>query len=128
MRAASMAAGGLELAKWRAAQLWRRHAHLQSPGGARFRFPGITELGSVWLPLPHLLMLPLVSGLPRGGPMELQHDSPSCGLPGCLVGIYRLARRWLNSHGSAGIAFLALNPNLLYLQTTAMTEPLFCAR
>jgi len=34
------------------------------------------------------------------------------------VGIYRLARRWLEpATGSAGMAFLALNPNLLYLQT-----------
>jgi hypothetical protein len=42
------------------------------------------------------------------------------------VGIYRLSRRWLTPAASAlALAFFALNPNLLYLQTTAMTEPLF---
>jgi hypothetical protein len=42
------------------------------------------------------------------------------------AGIYRLARCWLRPTPSAlALAFFALNPNLLYLQTTAMTEPLF---
>jgi hypothetical protein len=42
------------------------------------------------------------------------------------AGIYRLARQWLRPAPSAlALAFFALNPNLLYLQTTAMTEPLF---
>jgi hypothetical protein len=42
------------------------------------------------------------------------------------VGIYRLSRHWLSPTASAlALAFFALNPNLLYLQTTAMTEPLF---
>jgi hypothetical protein len=42
------------------------------------------------------------------------------------AGIYRLARYWLRPAPSAlALAFFALNPNLLYLQTTAMTEPLF---
>ena len=42
------------------------------------------------------------------------------------MGIYRLARHWLAPTASAlALAFFALNPNLLYLQTTAMTEPLF---
>jgi hypothetical protein len=42
------------------------------------------------------------------------------------AGVYRLARHWLAPASSAlALAFFALNPNLLYLQTTAMTEPLF---
>ena len=42
------------------------------------------------------------------------------------AGLYRLARRWLDARAAAlALAFFALNPNLLYLQTTAMTEPLF---
>ena len=46
-------------------------------------------------------------------------------LAGC-AGIYRLARHWLAPPRPAlALAFFALNPNLLYLQTTAMTEPLF---
>jgi hypothetical protein len=46
-------------------------------------------------------------------------------LAGC-VGLYKIARRWLDPPAAAlALAFFALNPNLLYLQTTAMTEPLF---
>ena len=53
-------------------------------------------------------------------------DSVGAGLSGRLRGIYRLARHWLRPTPSAlALAFFALNPNLLYLQTTAMTEPLF---
>jgi hypothetical protein len=46
---------------------------------------------------------------------------------GC-AGIYRLARIWLSIPASTvALAFYALNPGLLYLATTAMTEPLFLA-
>jgi hypothetical protein len=90
------------------------------------RLPRLTELGSVWLPLPHVLMLPFVqvyswwaNGIAGAIPSALAY------LAAC-VGIYRLARRWLQPAPSAlTLAFFALNPNLLYLQTTAMTEPLF---
>jgi hypothetical protein len=88
--------------------------------------PRLTELGSVWLPLPHLLLIPFVqiyswwaNGLAGVIPSALAY------LAAC-VGIYRLARCWLRPTPSAlALAFFALNPNLLYLQTTAMTEPLF---
>ncbi|UWZ84235.1 ArnT family glycosyltransferase [Occallatibacter riparius] len=88
--------------------------------------PGLTQLGSVWLPLPHLLMIPFVACFDwwRNGLAGL--------IPSSLVwlascwGIYKLARRWLRPAPAAiALAFFALNPNLLYLQTTAMTEPLF---
>jgi hypothetical protein len=90
------------------------------------RFHSLAELGSVWLPLPHILMLPFVqvyawwaNGIAGTVPSSLAY------LAAC-VGIYRLARRWLEPAAAAlALAFLALNPNLLYLQTTAMTEPLF---
>ena len=88
--------------------------------------PRLTELGSVWLPLPHLLLIPFVqvygwwaSGFAGVIPSALAW------LASC-AGIYRLARHWLPPASSAlALAFFALNPNLLYLQTTAMTEPLF---
>jgi hypothetical protein len=92
------------------------------------RNPGFRQLGSVWLPLPHLLILPFVqrmawwqSGLAGAIP------SIGCYIFGC-VGIYRLARLWLGA-GAASIAaaFYGLNPGLVYMQTTAMTEPLFLA-
>jgi hypothetical protein len=90
------------------------------------RLPRLTELGSVWLPLPHILMLPFVqvyswwaNGIAGLIPSALAY------LAAC-AGVYRLARRWLPPTPSAlALAFFALNPNLLYLQTTAMTEPLF---
>ena len=89
-------------------------------------FPGPSQLGSVWLPLPHLLMIPFVAvyawwanGLAGLIPSGLAW------LASCY-GMYRLARRWLPSAPAAIVlAFFALNPNLLYMQTTAMTEPLF---
>jgi hypothetical protein len=88
--------------------------------------PGFTQLGSVWLPLPHLLMIPFVqvyawwaNGVAGLIPSALAY------MAGC-AGIYRLARRWLSPPAAAlALAFFALNPNMLYLQTTAMTEPLF---
>src|SRR5271155_3522064 len=90
--------------------------------------PGFRQLGSVWLPFPHLLMMPFVlrmewwqSGLAGAIP------SIGCYILGC-VGMYRLARLWLRPGPSAiAVTFYGLNPALLYMQTTAMTEPLFLA-
>jgi hypothetical protein len=90
------------------------------------RTPRFSQLGSVWLPLPHILLIPFVqnydwwaSGLAGVIPSALAYIA-SC------VGIYRLARRWLSPAAAAlALVFFALNPNLLYLETTAMTEPLF---
>ncbi len=90
------------------------------------RFHSIGEFGSVWLPLPHILMLPFVQvyawwadGIAGLIPSALAY------LASC-VGLYRIARCWLEPAAAAlALAFFALNPNLLYLQTTAMTEPLF---
>jgi len=45
-----------------------------------------------------------------------------------VAGLFRLARQLLTPRWAiAATAFYALNPNLLYLATTAMTEPLFLA-
>ena len=90
------------------------------------RTPRLSQLGSVWLPLPHILLLPFVqnyfwwaSGLAAIIPSSLSYIA-SC------FGLYRLARNWLDPAPAAiALVFFALNPNLLYLQTTAMTEPLF---
>jgi hypothetical protein len=88
--------------------------------------PRLSQLGSVWLPLPHILLLPFVqvyswwaNGIAGIVPSALAY------LAAC-AGIYRLARRWLEPAAAALVlAFFAINPNLLYLETTAMTEPLF---
>ncbi len=92
------------------------------------RNPGLSQLGGVWLPLPHLLILPFVQK------MEWWQNGLAGAWPSLLcfiasaVGIYRLARRMMTPRWAlAATAFYALNPNLLYLSTTAMTEPLFLA-
>jgi Dolichyl-phosphate-mannose-protein mannosyltransferase len=90
--------------------------------------PGFRQLGSVWLPLPHLLLLPFVqkmtwwqTGLAGAWP------SMACYVLGC-AGLYRLARMWLPASAAVLAAMIyGLNPGLLYMQTTAMTEPLFLA-
>ena len=88
--------------------------------------PGITQLGSVWLPLPHLILVPflLVDSWWRSGFAPV-FPSAGCYLLACF-GLYRLARKWLSPAASTiALAIFAANPNLLYMQTTAMTEPLF---
>ena len=92
------------------------------------RNPGLVQLGGVWLPLPHLLMLPFVQKL-EWWQNGLAGAWPSliCYIAG-VAGLYRLARYLLTPRWAvAATAFYALNPNLLYLATTAMTEPLFLA-
>jgi hypothetical protein len=92
------------------------------------RNPGLSQLGGVWLPLPHLLILPFVQK------MEWWHNGLAGAWPSLLcfiasvVGIFRLARRMMTPQWAFAAAFFyALNPNLLYLSTTAMTEPIFLA-
>jgi hypothetical protein len=88
--------------------------------------PRFTQLGSVWLPLPHILLIPFVQiyswwadGFAGVIPSAVAY------LAAC-AGLYRLARRWLPWPGAVlTLGFFATNLNLLYLQTTAMTEPLF---
>lgn len=90
--------------------------------------PGFSQLGSVWLPLPHLLLLPFVqrtdwwqSGLAGAIPSMASYVM-------ACAGIYRLARRWMRPLLALLVfAAFALNPGLLYMSVTAMTEPLFLA-
>lgn len=90
--------------------------------------PGFRQLGSVWLPLSHLMLVPFVqkmswwqSGLAGAWP------SMACYVLAC-VALYWLARCWMPPSTSVLVlAFFALNPGLLYFATTAMTEPLFLA-
>ena len=92
------------------------------------RYPGLAQLGGVWLPLPHLLMLPFI------GRMEWWQNGMAGAWPSLasfvlsVLGFYRLARRMMPPLWALGAtAFFALNPNLLYSATTALTEPLFLA-
>jgi hypothetical protein len=99
--------------------------------------PGLLQLGTVWLPLPHLLMLPflLSDEMWRGG---AGGSIPSMAAYAFSVtGIFRLVRgvlsrdRELDGAGrtmawGAAIVYGA-NPNLIYMQSTAMTEVLYLA-
>ncbi|MDP9266829.1 MAG: hypothetical protein M3P27_00710 [Acidobacteriota bacterium] len=91
--------------------------------------PSLLHFGTVWLPLPHLLILPFIipldwwqSGI--GGSIY----SMGAYIFGCL-GSFRLALRLTHSRAAAAVACIvfAANPNLLYMQSTAMTEPLCIA-
>jgi Dolichyl-phosphate-mannose-protein mannosyltransferase len=78
------------------------------------RNPGLVQLGGVWLPL-------WQNGLAGAWPSLICYIAS-------VVGLYRLSRHLLAPRWAiAATAFYALNPNLLYLATTAMTEPLFLA-
>jgi hypothetical protein len=92
------------------------------------RWPGIANLGGVWLPLPHVLMLPFIMNMRMwqtglaGAPMSMLSFAVS------VAGVWRLSRRLMRLRWAlVATAFYALNPNLLFLATTAMTEALFLA-
>lgn len=101
------------------------------------RTPGLLQLGTVWLPLPHLLTIPFLlsdsawrSGIGGSIPSLVAYV-------GGAMGIFRLVRGWLSSHAQVdgagrfsawlAAAIYVANPNLIYLQTTAMSEALYLA-
>ena len=105
--------------------------------------PGLLQLGTVWLPLPHLLMIPfLISN-------EMWRRGVGGSIPSMaayvfgVIGIFRLVRgalsrgaepaRGAEPDRTASLAawtaavVYAANPNLIYMQTTAMGEALYLA-
>ncbi len=88
--------------------------------------PGIIQMGTVWLPLPHLIMLPfsLVDSLFSSGLAGLV-NLPLHALTSVLI--YKIILRQTKSSwiGVVGGLLYASNPNLLYLGITAMTEAPF---
>ena len=94
------------------------------------RTPGYEQIGTVWLPLPHILMMPFaaVDGLWRSG-LAGAIPSSFCFVAAGLL-LFLIARHCYESEHAAWTAVLlfALNPNMLYLQSLAMTEAIFvCA-
>lgn len=90
---------------------------------------GMAQLGSVWLPLPHLLMIPTIwndfmwhSGLAGALPSMISF---------VITGIVII--RYLRLFGVGllgqllGVIIFAANINILYMQSTAMTELLLIA-
>jgi hypothetical protein len=99
--------------------------------------PGLLQLGTVWLPLPHLLMIPFLIST------EMWRRGAGGSIPSMAayvlgaVGIFRLVRSALTrakpALGAVRVAawmaalVFAFNPNLLYMQATAMGESLYLA-
>jgi hypothetical protein len=88
--------------------------------------PGWRQIGAVWLPLPHVLnLLPVqIDACYRTGASAVALSVLSFGLMA-----YACTRLILDATGSraaalSGLAVVALNPDILYLQSTPMTEPL----
>ena len=91
--------------------------------------PGWQQVGAVWLPLPHLInTLPSqIDFLYRTGAFASLVSIACFGITA-----YAAARLVLASTGSplgaaTAAALLVVNPNLLYLQATPMTEPMLLA-
>jgi hypothetical protein len=101
------------------------------------RTPGLLQLGTVWLPLPHLLMIPFLlfdsawqSGIGGSIPSMVAYVIGA-------AGVFRLLRSALSVSSEPdvrariaawlGAIAYAANPNLIYLQITAMTESLYLA-
>jgi len=96
------------------------------------RTPGLLQLGTVWLPLPHLLMVPFLiskwmwrTGIGGSIPSMLAYVFS-------VTGIFRLLRSVLpcsTDQSGAGYAswlaagIFAFNPNLIYLQTPPRPKP-----
>lgn len=86
--------------------------------------PGLAQLGSVWLPLPHILMLPTVwndfmwhSGLSGAIPSMISYVATTI-----LIYLF-LKKLGVDILGRLiGVLVFATNLNILYLQSTAMTE------
>lgn len=86
--------------------------------------PGLAQLGGIWLPLPHLLMIPLVyftflwqTGLAGSIISSIAFVISS-------VFIYKLSLILLKNKTASYVAFFTfiLNPNILYMQSTPLTE------
>ncbi len=89
--------------------------------------PGWGQIGAVWLPLPHLLMLPLVrsnfmwrTGLAGTIPSAVFFVLGGTFLFAAAREVFQLTSAALVTTG-----VFALNPNILYLQATPMTESIF---
>jgi len=91
--------------------------------------PGWQQIGAVWLPLPHLIdVLPAQIDVFYRTGVFASLVSIAC----LAVTTYAAARLIVRVTGSApgacaSAALLIFNPNLLYLHTTPMTEPLLIA-
>ena len=86
--------------------------------------PGLAQLGSVWLPLPHLLMVPTIwnDWMWHSGLAGALASMAGFVLTGLLIYLF-LERLGVGLFGRlVGVGVFTANLNILYLQSTAMTE------
>jgi hypothetical protein len=99
--------------------------------------PGLLQLGTVWLPLPHLLIMPFILS------KQMWQSGTGGSIPSMagfvlgVLGIFRLVRAALVRDGEVDAAIqvgawvsaivYGANPNLIYMQATAMGESLYLA-
>ena len=93
------------------------------------RTPGYDQIGTVWLPLPHLLTLVLVMNdrLWRTGLAGAIPASACFVIAGAFLFTAMRSATESTAVALASLGLFALNPNLLYLQAAPMTEPVFLA-
>jgi hypothetical protein len=88
--------------------------------------PGWRQIGAIWLPLPHLLnVIPVqIDSLYRSGASGVAISVMAFALATSSIGWIVLAITRSVAAAVVAASVFALNPNLLYLQATPMTEPL----
>jgi hypothetical protein len=91
--------------------------------------PGWQQIGAVWLPLPHMLdLLPVQVDLFYRTGLFASIVSIACLAITCYASARLILRTTQSSVGAISCSVLLVsNPNLLYLHTTPMTEPLLLA-
>ena len=91
--------------------------------------PGWQQIGAVWLPLPHVLnMVPVqVDAWYRSGASAIAISVASTGVAAWALSRFILTSTGSVAGGAAGAVLLLANPNLLYIQSTPMTETLLLA-
>ncbi len=130
---AALAAIGGALVAWQYHRLGLTLSHYDARGHlvvARRVFdsltPGWQQIGAIWLPLPHLLnMVPVqVDAFYRTGASGVAISIAAFALAAGALAWIALHLTGSAAAAVATSAVFALNPNVLYLQATPMTEPL----
>lgn len=99
--------------------------------------PGPLQLGTVWLPLPHVLMIPFLLS------DSMWQSGVGGSIPSMIafvfgvMGIFRLVRGMLGPNTDSALAArlgawaaalaYGANPDMIYMQATALTETLYLA-
>jgi hypothetical protein len=91
--------------------------------------PGWEQIGAVWLPLPHVLnALPVqIDWMYRTGASAIAMSIASFAITVACLSALVLRATGSTTGAILAAALFASNPNVLYLQSTPMTEPLLFA-